>query len=175
MNLRHCRVARVLADAAPDIFVVSSKDDCSPAGGSGRLPGEKSDDLGELCRYLMTNPSVHVEAWHPALRRAVSILVAEYRSRLSVADVAKRAFASRSYLSVLFRRTFNTNLTGFLARLRIEASKQMLANHPYMSITEVADASGFADLRRFERAFKRVVGSTPRDYRSASVRNPKLL
>jgi AraC-like DNA-binding protein len=51
----------------------------------------------------------------------------------------------------------------------------MLAKHPYMSITEVADASGFTDLRRFERVFKRVVGSTPRDYRSASARDPILL
>lgn len=152
----------------------SAQDDYILAGGSRRLPGEKSDDLGELCSDLVTNPSVHVEAWHPSLRRAVSILVAEYRSRLSVADVAKRAFTSRSYLSILFRRTFDTNLTGFLARLRVEASKQMLADHPYMSITNVADASGFADLRRFERVFKRVVGTTPRDYRSASARNPRL-
>jgi AraC-like DNA-binding protein len=156
--------------------VVSSKNGgCYLADGSDRLSGEKSDDLGELCRYLLTNPIIHVEAWHPSLRRAVSILVAEYRSRLSVADVAKRACTSRSYLRSLFRSTFDTNPAGFLARLRVEASKQMLANHPYKSITEVADASGFADLRRFQRVFKRVVGSTPRDYRSASVRSPKFL
>lgn len=104
-------------------------------------------------------------ARHPSVRRAFSFLLANYRRKLPLAEVAGHAFVSPSRLAHLFRQDLGATFTQVLARVRIEQAKQLLTSLPWEPITAVAGAVGFADLRHFERVFKLFEGCAPKEFR----------
>jgi two-component system response regulator YesN len=52
----------------------------------------------------------------------------------------------------------------FLALLRVEKAKIVLADRQ-RNVTDAWHASGFVDLRTFEREFKKWVGCSPKEHR----------
>ena len=57
------------------------------------------------------------------------------------------------------------SLPDFIRELRLEHACQLLTDHPEMSISDVAAASGFSSLSVFSREFKRKLEVTPSYYR----------
>lgn len=60
----------------------------------------------------------------------------------------------------------HNSLPDFVRDLRLEYACQLFADHPEMSISEVAEASGFSNLTVFGRDFKRKYEVTPTYFRS---------
>jgi DNA-binding NtrC family response regulator len=113
-------------------------------------------------------PLPHLAAYRPSLQRAIGYIAAHSTARLSLAEVAARAYVSSSHLAHLFQKDLGTTFTRFLSSLRVGRAKRLLLEQPWESITVVAAESGFADLRHFERTFKGVVGCTPKEFRKLS-------
>ena len=61
--------------------------------------------------------------------------------------------------------SYGGSLPDFIRELRLEYACQMLAEHPEMSIGDIAIASGFSSLSVFSREFKRKLEVTPSYYR----------
>ena len=61
--------------------------------------------------------------------------------------------------------TYGGSLPDFIRELRIQHACQLLAEHPEMSISDIATASGFSSLSVFSREFKRKLDVTPSYYR----------
>jgi AraC-like DNA-binding protein len=57
------------------------------------------------------------------------------------------------------------NFTDYLARVRIEKSKNLLLN-PNLRVSEIAYEVGFQSLTHFNRVFKKLLGQSPTDYRA---------
>lgn len=57
------------------------------------------------------------------------------------------------------------SLPDFIRELRIQHACQLLSDHPEMSISDIATASGFSSLSVFSREFKRKLEVTPTYYR----------
>ena len=57
------------------------------------------------------------------------------------------------------------SLPEFIRELRLEYACQLLADHPEMSISDIATASGFSSLSVFSREFKRKLEISPSFYR----------
>jgi ligand-binding sensor protein/AraC-like DNA-binding protein len=89
----------------------------------------------------------------------------EHKSeRNSIKDVAKLCYVSPNYFSKLFVRETGENYSAFLARKRVEWSKNLLeSTNRY--IFEIAADVGFSDSGHFVRTFKRFEGITPAGYR----------
>lgn len=86
---------------------------------------------------------------------------------LKVAGLAKRLHepdykVTRALTGALGAKNFNQ----FINRHRIEHAKTMLERGEGNSILDVGLASGFASIGPFNRAFKALVGVTPRQYRA---------
>lgn len=77
------------------------------------------------------------------------------------------------YFIKLFKKHIGFAPIQYLNRVRIEKSCSNLL-HTNLPISNIALDSGFGDLRFFNRQFKRFVGITPREYRQAAKKNPKL-
>lgn len=60
----------------------------------------------------------------------------------------------------------NTNFCSWINDLRIEEAARMLKEEPSLSISEIADRTGFCDLPAFSRAFKKTKGISPSEYRN---------
>lgn len=86
-----------------------------------------------------------------------------YRSFL-VAELADLFGYQADYLSSLFKKHMSISLTEYTNRLRIEASKTLLANYD-LSIKEAAYSCGFPDEKYFMKVFKKFEGMTPTEYK----------
>jgi transcriptional regulator GlxA family with amidase domain len=88
-----------------------------------------------------------------------------YAERLSVSALARRARMGRSTLSRRFSAHFRVCIRDYIAAVRIAHAVRLLLHAPDLSITDIALKVGFYDLPRFDKVFRRVIGSSPSEYR----------
>ena len=99
------------------------------------------------------------------LRRAIDYLEANYRRRLTVAEVARQAGVHPSYLAQLFRERYAMSVGEWVRNRRLEFARDALRNPT--SISAIAFQAGFADQSHLTRLFRARYGVTPAEYRRA--------
>ncbi|MNF09206.1 HTH-type transcriptional regulator YesS [compost metagenome] len=70
------------------------------------------------------------------------------------------------YLSRLFKEAFGVKLVDFMVHVRIEESKRLLTQTS-LSLQQIANAVGYIHDISYIRAFKKIEGVTPGDYRKS--------
>jgi len=130
-------------------------------------------NVGSLCKWLAgalrelweyrTGPAFDTLPANPFIRKALDFMKENYRRNLSTVDIANHVRLSRSYLSDLYSREMGESLSETLMRLRVNEAKRMLRAGD-MKIYEIAEAVGFSDPKVFAKAFKKVVGCTPKEF-----------
>jgi AraC-like DNA-binding protein len=124
-------------------------------------------EFGSHLGNLADRAVLHAETGEPgAVARARSFIETHSGENLHLPDVAKAAHVSAAYLSELFHKTTHCSYTDYVARLRVEKSKQLLIT-PESRVSEIAFEVGFQSLSQFNRVFKRITGMTPSEFRSA--------
>ncbi|OYW73805.1 MAG: AraC family transcriptional regulator [Verrucomicrobia bacterium 12-59-8] len=99
-----------------------------------------------------------------SVTKAKVIVQTNSDDEISLGRVAKAVNVSAGYFSELFHQTTGLTFTEYVARVRVEKVKNLLAN-PRLQITTIAYDTGFKSLSQFNRVFKRVCGVNPREYR----------
>jgi AraC family transcriptional regulator len=115
----------------------------------------------EAARCQLKSSEQHWPGW---LSRAKEFLHAHYREALSLRDVARAAGVHPVHLARTFRQHFHCTVGEYVRGLRIEFACQQIG-HADASLPEIAVAAGFYDQSQFSRAFKRVMGVTPTEFR----------
>ena len=87
-----------------------------------------------------------------------------YSLDISLNDVAKNVNLSYTYLSKVFKDEIGKSFVDYLTELRIEKSMKLLANQN-LSIKEICQKIGYNDPNYYSKAFKKVTGMTPTEYR----------
>lgn len=85
-------------------------------------------------------------------------------SSLSVPDVSGHVHLSPSYVCTLFKNETGQTLNKYLTDYRIKVSKQFL-NDPRYKITDISFKVGYSDGNYYSKAFKKLVGLSPSEYR----------
>ncbi|WP_419189508.1 helix-turn-helix transcriptional regulator [Stieleria marina] len=93
-----------------------------------------------------------------------------YKTRLPTKDLADSVDLHPDYAATLFRKTFGTTLNTLITRHRVAEAQRLLITSNEQ-IVNIAFASGFDSLSRFNRAFKQTTGTTPRSFRKACQRS----
>ena len=101
----------------------------------------------------------------PMITRAKAYIEEHQTEELSLSQVARAACTSTFYFCKMFRKITGINFTDYLARVRVEKSKNLLLN-PNLRVSEIAYEVGFQSLTHFNRVFKRLAGQSPTDYRA---------
>jgi AraC family transcriptional regulator len=101
------------------------------------------------------------------LRQAIELLREQPFERFTITQVAATVGVHPVHLAREFRRFHHCTLGDFLRRLRIERACDRLQDSSD-SLASIAVATGFSDQSHFSRIFKRVIGMTPAQYRSAT-------
>ena len=91
-----------------------------------------------------------------------------YRETITVAQVAEDLQISRSTVSHIFSKRLRMNFCDYINSLRLTDAEMLLGNGSY-SITEVANMSGFSDIRTFNRAFLKRFGVSPSAYKKTKL------
>ena len=97
--------------------------------------------------------------------KAREYIIRNRTGSLSLAEVAKAAGASVFHFCKVFKKTTGLRFTDYVARVRLEDAKTELLN-PNRRISEIAYDVGFQSLTQFNRAFKRIFGQSPTQFRA---------
>jgi AraC-like DNA-binding protein len=95
-----------------------------------------------------------------------------YQEPLTSQSIASANGVHPNYAMNLFRQTFGTTMTTFITEHRISHAQRLLATTDD-AILNVALASGFQSLSRFNEVFKATCGCAPRDYRRMHRATPE--
>lgn len=122
-----------------------------------RLP----DNLATILR--MEYPS-SINDMHPKVQLTLKIIHDNYFRPLNKELLLDRLNISSEYLSRLFGKDCGITIPQYVGRLRIEKSKELLANTS-MSTGEIAGMVGFKNSNYFYILFKELSGLSPGEFR----------
>lgn len=92
-----------------------------------------------------------------------------YRNNdMGLDDLAKHIKHNRYKVSQVINTYFSMNFYSFLNEYRIKEAKRLLTSNPSMSVKAIMYEVGFNSKNSFYTAFKRNIGISPNDYRSAA-------
>ena len=100
----------------------------------------------------------------PVIAKARAYIQEHQTEDLSLTQVARAVNMSSFYFCKMFKKIAGINFTDYVARIRIEKSKNLLLN-PNLRVSEIAFEVGFQSLTHFNRVFKKILGQSPTTYR----------
>ena len=101
----------------------------------------------------------------PRLARLAERIGAAPGADWRIEAMAEAGGLSPRSLTRLFRRHLGVSPADFVEKVRLDASRRLLLEGA-APVEAVARESGFGSLRRMDRAFARLVGTTPREFRA---------
>jgi len=141
---------------------------------SGKVISQKEHDsaiklLSIFAQHLaMLSNQVFIQrenAEPPVITKARTFIHEHQTEEISLSQVAKAVNMSSYYFCKMFKKVTGINFTDYVARVRIEKSKNLLLN-PNLRISEIAFEVGFQSLTHFNRVFKKILGQSPTEYRA---------
>lgn len=98
------------------------------------------------------------------VRNTVSYIEENFRTHLTIDELSARVFLSKDYLGRLFKEITGMTIGAYIQKLRLDLAKKLLSDTD-KTVTEIAELSGFGDIKSFYTVFKRELNVTPRKYR----------
>jgi AraC-like DNA-binding protein len=157
------------------------------------IPPDAADRLAGLCRDLMREDHDPYRASSLAyafalgalqavtgqngaqgdapesVARVLAHLAAHPGKAMSVTRMAELAGLSRAHFSRQFTAATGETPADYLLQENLRYAARLLAAEPAPSIRDVAAQAGFADANYFSKAFRRVFGVTPTDFRASGM------
>src|SRR5262245_51214346 len=103
------------------------------------------------------------------LPRAIELRSAKWRRELTLAEIAGAAYLSEVHVSRLFKKIPGATPHAYLAALRIERARLVLAESD-LPIADVGAEVGYASQSHFTKIFREATGVTPKAFRDAAIR-----
>ena len=121
-----------------------------------------------IIRHAQERPSIKLlRKVKPAIARVRDFLQCHYANNLSLEELANIAGLSRYYLSRSFSREMGISLSAYQMQIRIDRAKKLLVQGKPIAI--IASETGFYDQSHFASHFKRLVGTTPGNYKQEKL------
>jgi AraC family transcriptional regulator len=161
LNLPQLRAAMWAVDA-----------ELTSGGAGGRLAAESLANVVavHLLRHVLAprRPQRDRDGTLPRgkLRAVVEYIEEHLDGGLSLEQMAAVVRRSPYHFARQFRKSTGLPPHQYVILRRVERAKQLLQNGANLSLAEVALDAGFSDQSQFCRHFKRLVGVTPRQFRT---------
>lgn len=96
---------------------------------------------------------------------AIEYIEKNYQHRITIEEIAAICGIDRSYFGKIFRDAVGQSPQEFLMQYRMVKASELL-RHTDLSVTEIASAVSYENPLHFSRAFKKVQGVSPRNWRN---------
>ena len=141
------------------------------------VPRKQVEASGCLLQLIAKSLAEHITAYGqdsspdttPSIARALDYIRGSTAEPLNLPDVARHAGLSPQHFCKVFKQSVGLTFTHYLAALRVEHAKSLLANNS-RRIAEIAFDCGFGSVPTFNRLFKRLTGRSPITYKSEVLR-----
>ncbi|PWW00973.1 AraC-like DNA-binding protein [Paenibacillus cellulosilyticus] len=102
------------------------------------------------------------------IRKINEIITSQFdNASLSLNYVADELKMSSYHISRVYRQQTMTTIVDTINAVRIEKSKELLVATE-LSVTEIAERTGYTNSSYFHRIFKKIIGVTPSEFRKAN-------
>jgi len=101
------------------------------------------------------------------LRRAIEFMHDHCGRELSLREIAEAAYVSEFYFARLFKKVTGQTPHAYLAILRVEKARRLLAETD-LAITEIGARVGYTSQSHFTKVFRAATGVTPKAFRDAA-------
>jgi AraC-like DNA-binding protein len=101
------------------------------------------------------------------VRESLAFIERHYHEEISVEEIAAFCNIARSYLGKVFKSVLHTSPRDFLIQYRINKSCELMKITDH-TITEISYMVGYQNQFNFSRAFKRIIGQSPREWRNGN-------
>lgn len=98
------------------------------------------------------------------MREIMQYVLANLDQEISLNELAERMFVSTSTLSRIFKKNTGVYFADYVMQLRVKTALGLL-KYSQQNMTQIAMTSGFSNSASFNRAFRKVMGITPTEYR----------
>lgn len=98
------------------------------------------------------------------MREIMQYILANLDQEISLNELADRMFVSTSTLSRIFKKSTGVYFADYVMQLRVKTALGLL-KYSEQNMTQIAMTSGFSNSASFNRAFRKVMGETPTEYR----------
>lgn len=99
------------------------------------------------------------------INRAIRYIYEHRMEKLDADYISSALGISSSYLCSEFKSKTGLSIVTYIQQVKIDTAKQLLRNTDY-SLSEIASYLSFSSQSYFQTIFKKVVGSTPLEYRN---------
>ena len=113
--------------------------------------------------HNLTYRPVYDYSEHELGHRIISYISEHAFEEITLESASRAIGISVSHLSHFFSDRLHTNFRRFINGMRIERAR-LLMRDPNMTLTEISDACGYANMRTFRRAFQAEMGCLPSDH-----------
>ena len=121
-----------------------------------------------LTRLTSTTP-IFTDFSNPIMP-ALNYMSLHFTENPSLHEIAEIVHLNSSYFSTAFKKHTGKSYIDYLTELKISYAKKLLTTNQ-LSIIQIASASGFNSINNFSRAFKKVVGMSPTEYKNSLTIN----
>jgi AraC family transcriptional regulator len=125
------------------------------------MEGIALEMMAEVSRSSKKVTTYRAPAW---LGRAHDLIQSRFTENLQLEEIARQVGVHPGHLVRVFREHRRCTIGEYVRHLRIQFACRMLTTSD-APLSEIAQASGFADQSHFSRTFRRHVGQTPAEYR----------
>jgi AraC-like DNA-binding protein len=164
------KVSAVITSTVQEILVLAD----TAAPGSEIMLGRLMELLFiEVVRRYAARLPANATGWFAALNdplvgRALQFVHAEPARRWTVDDLAREAGASRTVLAERFNEVLGQAPIEYVTNWRMQLAAERIRNSADSFAVIAADV-GYGSLPAFSRAFKRVTGTTPGQWRDSGA------
>lgn len=132
-----------------------------------------------VIRYWITHQSARDGGWfsalyHPQIGEVLGYIHRQPEHDWTVDSLAETVSMSRSSLANQFTGMVGESPMKYLTRWRMQLAATWLAQDPLLTVEEVSLRVGYTSSYAFSKAFKRLVGVAPSEYRSQAHRDGHL-
>lgn len=133
---------------------------------SGKMPPESASDIVVKLTNIITRHSTDIlvnEDEHIA--KVLKFIYERISQKICVDDIVKEVPLSRRLLENRFMSIMGTSIYDYIIRVRIDKIAEKLREGA--TVSDAAFELGFNDIKNLSRAFKRIKGVSPSEYRKS--------
>jgi AraC-like DNA-binding protein len=112
--------------------------------------------------YAKTGSELEDNCYDEIVREIINFIVDNIHQELSIDSIASTFFMSRYALMHKFKQETGSTIYDYVIKKRLAMAKLLIRNG--MQISQIPHECGFSDYSSFERAFKKNIGISPREY-----------
>lgn len=98
------------------------------------------------------------------VKKVIDFVERNYSSKFTISQIADFVGLDRSYLCSLFKKMINSSIQEYVIHYRMNKAAELMINQN-LNIGDVSRSVGYDDPLLFSKTFKKVMGTSPKQYR----------